>query len=246
MIDGQIRLCRLFDGLLPAIYSVDGNRHFIDLFVPRYLRKGLTVYDVGGGKTPFFNAAKKKELSLTVVGVDISEQELLQAPAGAYDEIVCADITQYEGRRDADLVICQAVLEHVRDVEKAFTALASIVRPGGTILVFVPSKNALYARLNAALPENLKRTLLYSIFPRSRRIQGFPSYYDRCSPRDFSVLAGKHGLRVADAEFYYTSAYFTFFFPLHLLWRTWVLLYRAAAGEQAAETFSMALAKEGA
>jgi len=234
----------MFDRLLPLKYTVDGNRHFIDVIVPRHLQKNLTVYDVGGGKNPCISQEQKEKLSLVVIGVDIDEQELRRAPQGIYDEIISADVTQYQGRGDADLVVCQALLEHVKDIDKAFAALSSIVKPEGTILIFVPSKNALYARLNRMLPESLKRKLLYFLYPQSGRDQGFPSYYNKCSPKDFYKLARQHGLRVAEAEFYYMSAYFSFFFPAFFIWRIWVLIYHLVVGEQAAETFSMALTKE--
>lgn len=243
-INGQMRLCRSFDRLLPAHYSVDGNQQFINAFIPKYLKKNMTVYDVGGGKTPYLSNGKKKELSLTVVGIDIDADELRRAPKGLYDETICADITQFNGRGDADLVICQALLEHVKDADKAFAALAGIVRPGGRVLVFAPSRHALYARLNRLLPETLKKRLLYAVYPGSRRGQGFPSYYDKCSPEEFSALARKHGLRVEEAEQYYMSDYFSFFFPAYALWRIWVLLFRFFAGKQAAETFSLSLIKD--
>jgi 2-polyprenyl-6-hydroxyphenyl methylase/3-demethylubiquinone-9 3-methyltransferase len=171
IIDGQMRLCRSFDRLLPARYSVDGNRHFIDVFVPKYLKSNMTVYDVGGGKTPYITIEKKWELSLVVVGIDIDADELRRAPEGVYDETICADITRYQGKGDADLVICQALLEHVKDVDAAFAALAGILKPGGRVLVFTPSKYALYALLNRLLPETLKKRLLFSIF-QDRRNQG--------------------------------------------------------------------------
>jgi hypothetical protein len=40
------------------------------------------------------------------------------------------------------------------------------------------------------------------------------------------------------------SAYFSFFFPMHVLWRIWLLLFRFFAGTQAAESFSLALKKD--
>lgn len=244
IIDSQMRLCQSFDRLLPAHYSVDGNWQFINTFIPKYLKKNMTVYDVGGGKSPYISNEKKKELSLTVIGIDIDADELRRAPKGLYDEAICADITKFNGRGDADLVICQALLEHVKDVDKAFAALAGIIKPGGRVLVFTPSRHALYARINRLLPEALKKRLLYAIYPGSRRGQGFPSYYDKCTPGEFNALARQHGLRVEEAEQYYMSDYFSFFFPAYVLWRIWVLLFRFFAGTQAAESFSLVLKKD--
>lgn len=46
-----------------------------------------------------------------------------------------------------------------------------------------------------------------------------------------------------EARTYYLSRYFAFFLPLYVLWRIWIVIFRAVAREQAAETFSMAFEK---
>lgn len=175
--------------------------------------------------------------------MDIDQGELDRAPTGIYDRTICADIGCFYGAGDADLLICQAVLEHVRDVDGAFASIAGILKPGGRALIFVPSRNALYARLNLLLPQALKKRLLHAVYPKTREGQGFPSYYDQCTPRDFRRLAKKHNLVVEKESYHYISSYFSFFVPLYALWRLWILGYRALAGEQAAETFCMAFVK---
>jgi hypothetical protein len=82
---------------------------------------------------------------------------------------------------------------------------------------------------------------LFTLFPESRRHQGFRSYYNRCTPRDFRRIAGECGLSIMEERLYYESAYFTFFVPIHILWRIWVLVFYALTRDQAAETFSMAI-----
>jgi 2-polyprenyl-6-hydroxyphenyl methylase/3-demethylubiquinone-9 3-methyltransferase len=243
LINTQIWLSRTFDKLLPEKYRIDGNQDFIHSFVPQYLKPNLKIYDIGGGKNPYLSLEKKTELRATIVGLDIDANELQHAPQGIYDEVVCADITHYQGHQDADLVICQALLEHVKDVKKAFASIASILKPGGIALIFVPSRNAWYARLNLIIPQGLKQKLLYTIYPHTKRLQGFKSYYDRCTPKDFYVLANEHSLLVQDERFYFISSYFSFFFPAYLLWRVWILGFHQLCGKQAAETFSMALKK---
>jgi hypothetical protein len=110
-------------------------------------------------------------------------------------------------------------------------------------LIFLPSRNAVFARINLMLPQQLKRTILHSVFPSTKRDQGFPAYYDRCTPADFRRLAADSGLAVDLCKVYFRSSYFMFFFPLHLAWRIWQLIFRIFAGEQGAETFSLALRK---
>jgi SAM-dependent methyltransferase len=242
-IDSQIYLSHTFDKLLPEKYRVDGKKDYQHSFVQKYLKCNLRVYDVGGGKNPLIKPDLKKKLGIAVVGIDIDKHELDQAPAESYDEAICADITQYRGNADADLVVCQALLEHVEDVDKAFAAIASTLKPGGVAAIFVPSRNAIYAKLNLILPEELKRYALYKVFPRKKGKQVFPSYYDRCTPKDFEIIAKRHGLESIDKRLYFISSYFSFFFPAYFLWRIWILLLHFFVGDQAAETFSVAFRK---
>ena len=244
-IDLNIKLSMRFDKLFfPPSLLVDGNNDFAIDMVPTYLRRGLKIYDVGGGKSPFIDLDQKIAQGLYVVGIDISQKELDRAPIGSYDEVVCADIAAFKGNGDGDLVICQAVLEHVRDVDGAFKSIASLLRPGGAALIFVPSRNAVFARLNLFLPQKLKEKILYGIFPSTQAAQGFPSFYNKCTPNAFRTLMKDNGFRDVEVRYYFISTYFTFFFPLHFVWRIWILVFRCLRGGQASETFSMALLKK--
>lgn len=243
LINNQIELSEKFDTYLPDKYSIDGHTDYKESLLPRYLKQNLTIYDVGGGKRPYITPEQKKDLNAKIIGLDIDREELDKAPEGSYDRTICADIAQFEGDGDADLLICQAVLEHVADVETAFSTISSILKPGGLALIFVPSKNAVFARLNIVLPQKLKKTLLYTIFPKTIQSQGFPSYYNKCTPKEFKQLARDNDLSVMEEHYYYMSNYFSFFFPAYFAWRLWILLFHKAFQEQAAETFSFVLKK---
>lgn len=244
-IEMNCRCSRVFDSLLiPEQLRVDGNRDFIDNFAKKYLRPGMTVYDVGGGKQPYIDRETKSRLGLKVIGLDIDAEELSRAPQGLYDDVVCADITTFAGNGMADLLVCQSLLEHVSDVSAAFKSIASILRPGGQAVVFVPSRNAVFARLNLILPERFKRWILFQIFPQTKTSAGFRSYYDRCTPLDFRKLIITNGLQEIEFRPYYQSAYFSFFLPAHITWRLWTLLFRGMKGDQAAETFCLAFGKQ--
>jgi len=230
--------------MLPPEFQTDGNLDFLANLTPRYLRQGHLVYDVGGGKNPVISGRIKNGLSLRTVGLDIDREALAAAPPDHYDETIGADIMDYRGRGDADLVICQSLLEHVRDAGRAIAAISTILRPGGRAIIFVPCRNAVYARLNLILPEELKRRLLYGAFPDMRRDHGFPAYYDRCTPRGFARMGQEHGLILESLRIYFLSNYFRFCLPLHAAWRMWLLLFRGVAGTEAAETFAMVFRKE--
>jgi 2-polyprenyl-6-hydroxyphenyl methylase/3-demethylubiquinone-9 3-methyltransferase len=243
LINGQIYLSRQFDKLLPKKYKIDGNNHFGNFIIPNYLKKDLVIYDVGGGKNPYLSLEKKRELNATVIGLDIDENELNRADKGRYNETIVADISKFKGKGDADLLFCRAVLEHVEDIESAFSSISSILKPGGMALIFVPSKNAVFARLNLILPEKIKKALLFYIFPKTQRDQGFTSYYNKCTPNEFKELANNNNLSVAKEHYYFSSAYFKFFFPIHFVWRMWVILFSTFYKQQAAETFTFIIKK---
>jgi 2-polyprenyl-6-hydroxyphenyl methylase/3-demethylubiquinone-9 3-methyltransferase len=244
-MNSQIALSDRFDRVfLPREYRIDGCAAFAPEFIMPSLYPGATVVDVGGGKWPAVSAAQKSSLELTIVGFDISKGELDAAPPGIYDSTIYSDVTQFVGEEKADIVICSALLEHVPDVDKALWAIASMLRSGGLALVFVPSRNAAYARLNLLLPQSFKKRLLDSLFPEwAPKVLGFPVYYDHCTPRKFKHLAEKNGLRIEKEQLYFCSAYFMLFTPLHILWRIWQVFFRALVDGEAAETFSLALRK---
>ena len=237
LIASQVALSRAFDRLLPLSFRVDGSKDFKQRIVPSHLRHGMVVYEVGGGARPCVDMETKRRLGLTLVGLDVEKEEFAKAPPGLYDETIVADIVSYQGEGVADLVVCKSTLEHVSDTGAALAAIARLLRPGGTLLVFVPSRNALYARLNMLLPEGGQRRLLSIFMPGQADHLGFPAKYDRCTPRDFQRFLVRQGLEIEELRPYYITSYFSFFVPVYVLWRVWVLTYRALAREQAAETF---------
>lgn len=243
VLDSQIRISRWFDGCLPEKYQKDGNYDFVKNLAPSYLTENQLVYDIGGGKLPFLSVEQKQKVNAKVVGVDVDYQELVSAPKGAYDELIVADILEYSGREDADVVICQSLLEHVEDTEKAFKAMASTLKPGGKAILFVPSRNAVFARLNILLPESVKKSALELIYPNTDLNWGFRAYYNRCVPSEFKAYGEKYNLDLTEQRYFYYSGYFNFFFPLHLLWRSWVFLFSTLKGDEGAETFSMVFTK---
>ncbi len=244
LINSQIKFSNWFDCLLPVKFSTDGYRDFALSVIPRYLHENSVIYDIGGGKNPYLTADLKAKLeNCHVIGLDIDENELKSAPNGIYDKTTAADIMRYEGNKDGDLVICLALLEHVENVEAGLRGIASCLKRQGHVCMFVPSKNALYARINLVLPERVKKLFLFSLFPHTRELHGFPAYYDRCTPHDIKRIVQSLGFEVVEERHYYISSYFSFFFPLYILWRIYLLLFYLIAKEQAAETFGLVLKK---
>jgi SAM-dependent methyltransferase len=233
-----------FDRLLPGKFKTDGYTHFVNTIAPDFVRPDICLYDIGGGSLPQVLKEEKERLNIRNIGFDIAEEELLAAPPGSYDELVIADLTQYSGRGDADLVICRSVLEHVPDNSLAFRSLASIMKPGGKLILFLPSREAWFARLNLVLPEKIKLAFLNFINPHNEEHHGFPAHYDRATLREFEALGRANGLRLTGKRAYYISSYFSYCFPVFLIWRLCQLVKYLFTPDGAAETFHMSFEKE--
>ena len=203
LIASQVALSCAFDKLLPRSFRVDGAKDFKQQIVPNYLRPGLVVYDIGGGARPCVDLETKRRLGLTLAGVDIDGEQFAKATRGLYDRAIVADITTYQEQNAADLVVCKSTLEHVRDTEAALATMARLLNPGGTLLVFVPSRNALFAQLNVLLPQRLKLRLLSAFMPNQADHLGFPAFYDHCTPYDFRRFAARYGLQIKSSGLLY-------------------------------------------
>jgi 2-polyprenyl-6-hydroxyphenyl methylase/3-demethylubiquinone-9 3-methyltransferase len=214
----QLRLSQNFDRRYFESLSRDGNVAYIQ-FVPTLISDGARIADVGGGKTPFFNAKEVAERSLRVTGVDIDAGELSMAPAGTYAAMLNCALEECRGSNDHDLVIAQSVLEHVRDGAESMRGIASLLRKKGIVATFCPNRRAWFARLNMILPEGVKRKVLFTIFPNKRERQGFPAHYSGCTPSEMARNMRCVGIRPLEVRHFFVSSYFMFFFPLYLFWR---------------------------
>ncbi|MEW6255295.1 MAG: methyltransferase domain-containing protein [Pseudomonadota bacterium] len=238
------KLSATLDRVLPDRFRQDGNSTFLRDVLPQAVRPNDRVYDLGGGSRPFLSVERKSELGVQVVGLDIDAAELAAAPAGAYDQTIAHDLCTYEGAGDADVIICQATLEHVSDTAGAMRAMASTVRPGGRIFIFAPCRNAMFARLNRLLPEGVKRRILFLLFPqKGEGHDGFKAYYDRCTPSQIEALAHANGLLVEERRLFWTSSYFSVLVPAFVAWRLMQLLAYFVVKDDAAETFIYVLRK---
>jgi SAM-dependent methyltransferase len=245
LIAANVSLCGAMDRMLPGRAREDGNKTFVRDYLPKAYARGTTVYDLGGGSRPGLTAGEKRQLGIRYVGLDISAEELAAAPPGVYDKTIAADLCTFAGPGDADIVICQATLEHVPDTVGAMRGLASTLKPGGRVLIFAPCRNAVFARLNLLLPESWKKAALFALFPhKAQGHDGFKAYYDHCTPSAIEALAHKNGLVVEDRKLFWTSSYFTVFAPAFVLWRIWQGLSYLVIGKNAAETFVYVLRKD--
>jgi 2-polyprenyl-3-methyl-5-hydroxy-6-metoxy-1,4-benzoquinol methylase len=242
-INWNRKLSKKFDAVfVPRSWLVDGLKDYVHNVVPPLVQPTSNICDVGGGKRPFVGLEIPKQKGQYILGIDIDETELKLAPDGIYDQIVVSDISAKRlpvKANIATLVICEAVLEHVQNNTQAIRNMAKLTKKGGEIVLFIPSRNALFAVINRHLPQKIKRKLLFSIFPESEHAQGFPAYYNYCTPKAMRKLLEQNGIEITQLRSYYFSTYFSFFLPAHILWRLYQFISFLVIRENAAESFSI-------
>lgn len=215
---------------------VDGSSRFA-AHLDALLAPGLRVLDLGAGRHPSISRETKERLGLHVVGVDISKEELDAAPDGSYDEAIVSDVTALSRPGSADLVLSRALTEHLRETEAMWERIHEALAPGGKTLHFIPNGKAFFARLNRALPHELKRKILFSIYPEAETHLGFEAFYDRCSPSETRDLLRRRGFRDVRIHPYYSSNYFAFFLPAHLAAVGAQLAFQTGGFEDACQSF---------
>lgn len=227
-------IARVVPGCAP-----DGPSDFRDRVLPSLLKPGLRVLDVGGGKRPAIPVQTKQKLGLHVVGLDVSEAELAEAPEGAYDATIVGDVAVTSIPGHYDLVFSRAVLEHVADPAAAIANLASVLLPGGTMAHVMPCRNAPFAILNRWLGNRTARRVLFAIFPEKQENSGFLAYYRDCTPGRLSRTCRESGLEVVQLTPYYNSGYTSFFAPLYTIEMLRQALMCALRLEDLSEGFSI-------
>ena len=226
--------------------AFDGAREFRDRVLPSLLRPGLRVLDVGGGKHPAISVQTKQELGLHVVGLDISDVELRQAPPGAYDHIVVGDVATVTIPGKYDLVFSRSVIEHVAQPRAALANLAATLAPGGTMAHFMPCRNAPFAVLNRWLGNRVARRVLFTVFPEKAQNSGFRAYYRDCTPARLSDICRECGLEIEKVVPYFKSEYTAFFAPVYTVEMLRQVLMCSLNLENFGESFCIVARRPGA
>lgn len=176
------------------------------------------VIDVGGGRTWYFGEEWRTNPAFKLIGIDIDPAELALNPM--LDEAVAADVCETLGVADAsvDLVLCRAVVEHLHDTGAFIRNVHAALRPDGRAVFVFANKWAPPIILNRMIPEKLATWLLHALVPGAVGYQGFKAYYDKCSFTAFKRELERRGFRIEyEYASYYSSSYFQFFWPVHVL-----------------------------
>lgn len=180
-------------------------------------RYGLTeLCEIGGGRDPGFQPGNPALGGLSLTVNDIDQLELDFAPNGLkkarFD--IAGDLSEADARPGSfDLMFSRMVFEHVDGVERAWSNIHTLLRPGGIALAFFPTLYAPVFTLNHMIPESLSRKIVHALFPNRRDGGGdpkFPALYDWCITNERKVLPmlRKAGFAEAHIQPFWGHGYF--------------------------------------
>lgn len=190
-------------GELPARYCAPATelwRFWFDHHAHASIEAGMSVLDVGAGRTPSIPRGVRPP-DVNYVALDLDPSELARAP-DAYDETVVGDICAYDERLSGrfDLVLSLFLLEHVPSVAAALDNARRYLRPGGRLVAQLAGGRSMPALVNRAIPHSLGRVIAYRAMRSSTYRAAdavFPATYDGCTASDLEkVLSGWHERRV--------------------------------------------------
>lgn len=116
--------------------------------MPRAASTVRSILEVGCGTGNTLRVLRAAFPSATVVGVDPLLAGLRFARARTGEPVVQARIEQLPFNRRFDLIGLFDVVEHIDDDEAALVHVRRVLRPGGTLIVTVPARPALWSRID--------------------------------------------------------------------------------------------------
>lgn len=239
-VNANVYISEKFENLFP--FNADGKILLEKLF--QTVQPDQSIADVGGGKKPakFLEAIEVTPVSAIYDGYDISKEELLIAK-DLYTDIYEIDLTKDSDNfpRKYDFVICLNTLEHVTDARISIRTLSKMLEDGGVLYLKLPCRYAMFAKLNLMLPNELKRKVMHTVFPHKIG-DGFKAYYDRSTPHQIIEICEANGLQLQEKSLIKWTSYFSFFFPLYVVWRMITVVQNAVISDYC-EAFELTLVK---
>lgn len=178
-----------------AAFEVEGKIRGSRAIVREMVRRTAAaprVLDVGAGRGEFLRAAQLEGV-MRSVGLELSDAMAEGARKQFGIEIEMMTIEAYARTRPEpfDVVVLNAVLEHVYEPSAFIEAVAAVTKPGGWVYVDVPAEpNLLTIVGNATNRARGKRTVL-NLQPTWP-----PFHVFGFSPRTLRMLLEKHGYEV--------------------------------------------------
>ena len=199
---------------------VDGTVAFFGR-VQALARPEMVALDVGCGRgavvdrlndNPWEKCRILKGACKKVIGIDVSDAGRENVFIDEFRKIE-GDVWPVE-TASIDLLVADAVLEHLADPDRFFAECARVVKPGGYVCFRTPNKFAYYALAAAIIPNSLHGKVISKVQPGRQEHDVFPTHYRANTIRTLKRLLKNH--RFEGCVFRHISE------PSYFLFSNWV------------------------
>lgn len=165
--------------------DVDGTVVFYSR-VNALLTPDATVVDIGCGRGRAVEDPVSFRRDLQIVRGKCASVIGIDPDPGARDNPIVDEFRQLKGERwpveddQADLCICDNVLEHVSDPEAFFGQCRRILRPGGHLCIRTPNRTSYFGLASSLLPNRFHAKVVSRLQQGRQGQDVFPVYY-RCN-----------------------------------------------------------------
>lgn len=160
--------------------AIELSIHLGRYSIVQKLCRGLDILDVACGEGYGSYAMASFWDAKSVTGVDISEEAINTArnifphPNVKYISASAEDISKMFEPESLDLIISLETIEHINDPEKFLTAIKSLLKPGGIIVLSCPNDHWYYDPANLKIHFILEHIILMNSESRWRNISVKP------------------------------------------------------------------------
>lgn len=172
--------------------KIENFRQLIRGFMNSMGRKNLSILDVGSGRGELLAAAKAEGIS-RVVGLELSSSMIEYAKQKFCVEVVAEVIEDFAAHNGEkfDVIVLNAVLEHVYNPDSMIAACADLLSPNGLLYIDVPNEENLLTHFGGLINHIRNRPEVFFLSPTFT-----PYHVFGFSKRSLRALLSKHGFRI--------------------------------------------------
>jgi trans-aconitate 2-methyltransferase len=101
-------------------------------------RNSMRIVDLGCGTGEHTKTLHERFRAVETIGIDTSDDMLAKAPRSVGLKFYKADIAEFGGDSEFDLIFSNAALHWVNDHEELFARIKKAMRPGGQLAIQIP------------------------------------------------------------------------------------------------------------